>query len=81
MHRVRHELGTVVEPHVVRCPVLQNQAIQHGDDTIGVDATVDFDRHCFAGELVDHVQHLHGAAVGCGVELKVHRPNDIRTDR
>ena len=81
MHGVRHELGTVVKAHVVRRPSLQSQAIQDVDDAVGVDAAINGDREGFAGELVDHVQHLHGAAIGGGVELKVHRPDDVRTNR
>ncbi len=42
---------------------------------------VDLDRQGFAGELVDHVQHLEGAAVGGGVELEIHRPHHVRSDR
>jgi hypothetical protein len=47
---VCHEFGTVVEAHVVRRPVLQNAAIQDIDDAVGIDATIDVDRECFAGK-------------------------------
>ena len=81
MHGVRHELGAVVEAHVVRRPVFEGQAIQDIDDAVGVDGAIDFDREGFAGELVDYVQHLHGAAIGGRVELEVHRPDHVRTNR
>jgi hypothetical protein len=42
--------GTVVEAHVVRRPVLQDEAIQDIDDAVGNDATIDVDRECFAGK-------------------------------
>jgi hypothetical protein len=50
VHGVCHELGTVVEAHVVRRPVLQDEAIQDIDDAVGIDATIDVDRECFAGK-------------------------------
>jgi hypothetical protein len=50
VHGVRHEFGTVVEAHVVRRPVLQDEAIQDIDDAVGIDATIDVDRECFAGK-------------------------------
>lgn len=78
---VRYEFGAVVEAHIVRCPVPEGQTIQHIDDAVGIDGAIDFDRECFAGELVDHVQHLDTAAIGGRVELKVHRPDDIRRNR
>ena len=78
---VSDELGAVVEAHVDRRTALGGEAVEHGDDAVGVDGTVDFDRQGFAGELVDHVQHLQGAAIGGGVELEVHRPDHVRPDR
>jgi hypothetical protein len=42
---------------------------------------VDLDRQAFAGELVDHVEHLEGASVDGGVELEVERPQHVRSDR
>ena len=32
-------------------------------------------------ELVYHVEHLQSAAISGGIELKVHRPDHVRTDR
>jgi hypothetical protein len=61
--------------------VLEGEAVQDVDDTVGVDAAVNIDREGFAGELVDHIQHLEGAAIGGGVELGVHRPDHVRADR
>ena len=78
---VGDELGPVVETHVGRGAPLQGELIQDGDDAVGVDAAIHVDRQGFAGELVDDVEHLQGAAIGGGVELKVHRPDDVRADR
>ena len=76
------ELGAVVEPHERRCTAAENgEPVQDGDDAVGVDRSVDLDRESFAGELVDHVQHLQGAAVGGDVELEVQRPQRVRHDR
>jgi hypothetical protein len=44
MHGVRHELGAVVEAHVVRRPVFEGQTIQDIDDAVDVDGPIDFDR-------------------------------------
>jgi len=50
---VRHELGAVVEAHVVRRPVFEGQAIQDIDDAVGVDGAIDFDRECGSPEIVE----------------------------
>ena len=39
------------------------------------------DREAFAGELVDHVEHLDRASVGEGVKLEVEHPEHVRADR
>ncbi len=44
--------------------------VQDVDDSVGVDGAVDFDRRAFAGEFVDGVEHLDGAAAGGGVGLE-----------
>jgi hypothetical protein len=59
-------------------PRSSGEPFQHGHDVVGVDGSVDFDGEAFAGELVDHVQHLQGAAVGGDVELEVERPQHVR---
>ena len=61
--------------------MLQGQLVEDVDDAVGVDRAVGVDGQGFAGELVDDVEHLDGAPVGGGVELKVHRPDHVRTDR
>ncbi|SLH51958.1 Uncharacterised protein [Mycobacteroides abscessus subsp. abscessus] len=58
----------------------QGQAVENVNHAIGVDDAVDVDRQGFAGELVDHVEHFDGSAVGGGVELEVHRPDHVRPD-
>ena len=50
----RDELGTVVEPDERwRSAALCSDRVEGRDDTVGVDATVNFDREGFAGELVN----------------------------
>ncbi len=78
---VRDELGTIVEAHVDRRTALHGEAVQDRNDGVGIDGAIDLDREALAGELVDHVEHLQGAAVGGGVELEVHRPDHVRSDR
>ena len=73
--------GESGETLIVRRSLLEGQAIQDIDDAVGVDGTINFNREGFAGELVDHVQHLQGAAIGGRVELEVHRPDHVRTNR
>lgn len=76
------ELGSVVEPQERRRTAPEDrEPVQDGDDVVGVDGPVDVDREGFAGELVDHVQHLQGAAVGGDVELEVQRPQGVRGDQ
>ena len=59
---------------------MQGEVIEDRHDAVGVNTAVDVDGQCFAGEFVDDVEHLQGAAVGGGVELEVHRPDHVRTD-
>lgn len=48
---------------------------------VGVDGAVDDDGRALAGVLVDDVEQLEGAAVDGRVELEVHRPQGVRSDR
>ena len=74
--------GEIIAHRVVWAMVLMTMVIGFGRGFAdGVDGAINVDGQCFAGELVDHVQHLEGAAIGGGVELEVHRPDDVRTDR
>lgn len=71
-----NELGSAVEAHGVRCPVLQGQAVEDIDNA---DGAITMDRQGFTGELIDHVQHLHRGPVGGGA--KVYRPDHPRGAR
>ena len=78
---VGDELGSVVEPDERRRAPLSGEAVEEGDDGVGVDGAVDDDGWALAGELVDHVEQLEGAAVDGDVELEVQRPQGVRADR
>jgi hypothetical protein len=60
---------------------LESKPVEDGDDLVGVDGPVGLDRERFAGELIDDVEQLQGAALGGDVELEVARPQRVRTDR
>ncbi len=78
---VGDELGPVVEADVGRGAPLGRQALEAGDDPVGVDGALDVDGQALAGELVDDVQQLEHPPVGGLVELEVERPDDVRPDR
>ena len=62
-------------------PRSSGEAVQGGDDGVGVDGAIHDDGWALAGELVDDVEQLQGAAVDGDVELEVHRPQSVRADR
>src|SRR5690606_24144951 len=80
-HGVGDELGSVVEADEGGVAALESEAVEGGDDAVGVDGTVNDDGGALPGVLVDDVEQLEGAAVDGGVELEVHRPEGVRGDR
>ena len=37
IHSVRYEFGAVIEAHVMWRAMYELEAVQHGDDTVGID--------------------------------------------
>src|SRR5215217_8013546 len=60
---------------------LSGEAVEEGDDGVGVDRSVDDDGWALAGVFVDDVEQLDGAAVDGDVELEVERPQGVGADR
>src|SRR5215203_1353874 len=58
-----------------------HEPVETGDHTISVDRTLDHDGRALAGELVDDIEQLQGAAVDGDVELEVQGPQGVRRDR
>lgn len=72
---VSDELRSVIEADEAgRHPPLGDEPVEDPGDVVGVVGAVDLDGEAFAGDLVDHVKHLEGAAFGGCVELEVERP-------
>ncbi len=55
-------------------PRVSGDAVEGGDDRVGVDGAVHDDGETFAGVLVDDVQQLEGAAIDGDVELEIESP-------
>ena len=83
----RHQASTAAQRTRDHCRIARTLVLHavrrggRGPQRRGVDGAVDFDGQGFAGELVDHVEHLDLAAISGGVELEVHCRHHVRSDR
>ena len=72
--RGRDELGAVVHAQMSGGASLGDEALDGGDDAVGVDAVRRVDAEGLSGELVDDVEQLDAAQVGGLVELEIQGP-------
>ena len=64
----------------MRCAALGGQALEAGDDPVGVDGALHVDGQGLAGVLVDHVEDFEHPSVRGLVELEVEGPDDVGPD-
>ena len=69
--------GAVVHAQVRWGAALGDEALDDGDDAVGVDAVRGVDGQGFSGELVDDVEQLDAPQAGDLVELEIQRPHVV----
>ena len=63
LHRLGHELRTIIGADVTRDATQDEQVGQHVDHVDSLELAVDTDRQAFVGELVEDIEHAEPAAV------------------